>query len=48
MQKQASKIRLCDDDRLTSDGYYVFISLICVVVAMTCAIVVAFGIEMLA
>lgn len=48
MQKHAAKVRLCDDDHHASDGYYVLISLICVVVAMTCAILLAFGIEMLA
>ncbi|MFA5955489.1 hypothetical protein [Hyphomicrobium sp.] len=48
MQKHAGKVRLCEDDHHASDGYHVFISLICVVVVMTCAIIVAFGIEMLA
>lgn len=46
MQKQAGKIRLCEDDH-ASDGYYVLISLICIVVAMTSALIITYGIEML-
>lgn len=47
MQKHAGKIRLCEDDHHASDGYYVLISLICIVVAMTCALIATYGIEML-
>ncbi|MFT3729935.1 MAG: hypothetical protein QM780_00715 [Hyphomicrobium sp.] len=47
MQKHAAKIRICEDDHHTSDGYYVFVSVICAVAAMTSAIVLAFGIEMI-
>lgn len=47
MQRHTGKIRLCEDDPHASDGYYVLISLICIVVATTCAILLAFGVEML-
>lgn len=47
MQKQLAKIRLPQDDPHASDGYHVFISLVCTVGLMTSAIVLAFAIEML-
>ncbi len=47
MQKYAGKVRVCQNDDHVSDGYYVFVSLIGVVVVMTCAILLAFGVEML-
>lgn len=47
MQKPIGKIRVYETDPHTSDGYYVLISLICIVVAMTCALIVTYGIEML-
>lgn len=46
--KSSPRVRACEASCHTSDGYYVFIALIGIVVAMTCAIVLAFGIEMLA
>ncbi len=53
MQSQPGKIRGREigrhaDDQSASDGYYVFVSLICLVAAITTTILVAFGIEMLA
>jgi hypothetical protein len=47
MQKHAEKVRVCDKDDHLSDGYHVFVALIGIVVAMTCVIVLLFGIEML-
>jgi hypothetical protein len=47
MQKQVAKIPLSEDDGRKSDGYHVFISLICTVGLMTSAIVLAFAVEML-
>jgi hypothetical protein len=47
MQKHAAKIRLCENDHSVSDGYYVFLCLICAVAVMICTILLAFGIEML-
>ncbi|WP_290982228.1 hypothetical protein [Hyphomicrobium sp.] len=48
MQKHAAKVRVCESNDPASDGYYVFVSLICTVLVMICAILLAFGIEMLA
>lgn len=47
MQKPAEKAHLYKADPHASDGYPVLISLICIVAAMTCAIIVTFGIEAL-
>ncbi|HML30613.1 MAG TPA: hypothetical protein PKE16_17590 [Hyphomicrobium sp.] len=47
MQKHAENIHLYDNNRHASDGYDLLISLICIVAAMTCAIIVTFGIEAL-
>lgn len=47
-QKRLEKIHSGDPNGHASDGYYVFISLIGIVAAMICTILVAFGIQMLA
>jgi hypothetical protein len=48
MPKQAAKIPVCESDDPASDGYYVFVSLIGTVLVTICAILMAFGVEMLA
>jgi hypothetical protein len=48
MQKRLSKAPAYDSDVHASDGYYVFISLLCMVGLMISAILVAFGVEMFA
>ncbi len=52
MQNYLGKLRLHgeghdNDNQHASDGYYVFVTLICIVLTITTAIVVTFGIEML-
>lgn len=47
MPKQATKIRFDEIETAASDGYYVFLTLLCAVAATTCAILVSVGIEML-
>jgi len=47
MQKHAGKVPVCEAEDHASDGYYVFVSLIGAVAVMVCAILLAFGVEML-
>ena len=47
MQKHALKSPLAECDAHVSDGYAVFVSLICSVGVCTCAILLALGIGML-
>jgi len=47
MPKQAAKIRFNEAEAAASDGYYVFLTLLCAVAATTCAILLSVGIEML-
>lgn len=47
MQKPAEKAHLYKADPHALDGYPVLMSLICIVAAITCAIIVTFGIEAL-
>lgn len=47
MPKHAGKIRFDEVKHHPSDGYYVFIGLICVVASTTLAVLISFGIEML-
>ena len=47
MPKQATKIRFDEIETAASDGYYVFLTLLCAVAATTCALLVSVGIEML-
>jgi hypothetical protein len=47
MPKHAGKVRPDEVKAQASDGYHVFIVLLCVVAAMTLGVVISFGIEML-
>ncbi|SFV26902.1 hypothetical protein [Hyphomicrobium facile] len=47
MPKHAGKIRFDEVKHPASDGYYVFIALLCVVAATTLALLISLGIEML-
>lgn len=47
MPKHAGKIRVDEVMHHASDGYYVFIGLICVVASTTLAVLISLGIEML-
>ena len=48
MHKHAGKVPTSAQDDHASDGYYVFVSLICAVLATICMILLAVGIELLA
>jgi len=47
MPKPAGKIRFDEVEAEASDGYHVFITLLCVVAATTLTVVASFAVEML-